>query len=83
MNLAHKLLFERLHALNVLAITLGDGCFCCLQAVFGLVDGVRAFRDRPLQWPCNGRQRNPGCGQVCGGTKIVEVQDHVPGRVKG
>jgi peptide-methionine (S)-S-oxide reductase len=44
-------------------ITLGGGCFWCLEAVYLLVDGVMAVESGY----CNGHVRNPSYDQVCGG----------------
>jgi len=44
-------------------ITLGGGCFWCLEAVYLLVDGVTAVESGY----CNGQVRNPSYEQVCGG----------------
>jgi peptide-methionine (S)-S-oxide reductase len=45
-------------------ITLGGGCFWCVEAVFELVDGVLAVESGY----CNGHLRNPGYEAVCSGT---------------
>ena len=56
--------------MNVQTITLGGGCFWCLEAVFELVDGVTAVESGY----CNGHVHNPSYEQVCGGdTGHVEV----------
>jgi len=44
-------------------ITLGGGCFWCLEAVYELVDGVLAVESGY----CNGELRNPTYEQVCSG----------------
>ena len=44
-------------------ITLGGGCFWCLEAVYELVDGVTAVESGY----CNGVAVNPSYEQVCGG----------------
>jgi peptide-methionine (S)-S-oxide reductase len=44
-------------------ITLGGGCFWCLEAVYELVDGVTAVESGY----CNGHLPNPTYEQVCGG----------------
>jgi peptide-methionine (S)-S-oxide reductase len=44
-------------------ITLGGGCFWCLEAVYELVDGVTAVESGY----CNGHVLNPSYEQVCGG----------------
>ncbi len=52
------------------SITLGGGCFWCLEAVYELVDGVTAVESGY----CNGHVVNPSYEQVCGGdTGHVEV----------
>jgi peptide-methionine (S)-S-oxide reductase len=51
-------------------ITLGGGCFWCLEAVYELVDGVVAVESGY----CNGHVFNPSYEQVCeGDTGHVEV----------
>ena len=51
-------------------ITLGGGCFWCLEAVFLLVDGVTAVESGY----CNGHVANPSYEQVCtGDTGHAEV----------
>jgi peptide-methionine (S)-S-oxide reductase len=51
-------------------ITLGGGCFWCVEAVFELVDGVLAVESGY----CNGHVVNPSYQQVCeGDTGHVEV----------
>jgi peptide-methionine (S)-S-oxide reductase len=51
-------------------ITLGGGCFWCLEAVYELVDGVLAVESGY----CNGHVKDPSYEQVCGGdTGHVEV----------
>ena len=56
--------------MNVQTITLGGGCFWCVEAVYELVDGVIAVESGY----CNGHVRNPSYEQVCGGdTGHVEV----------
>lgn len=44
-------------------ITLGGGCFWCVEAVYELVDGVSAVESGY----CNGHLANPSYEQVCGG----------------
>ena len=44
-------------------ITLGGGCFWCLEAVYECVDGVLAVESGY----CNGHVRNPSYEQVCDG----------------
>ena len=56
--------------MNQQLITLGGGCFWCLEAVYELVDGVVAVENGY----CNGHVVNPSYDQVCGGgTGHVEV----------
>jgi peptide-methionine (S)-S-oxide reductase len=51
-------------------ITLGGGCFWCLEAVYELVDGVTAVENGY----CNGLVENPSYEEVCSGrTGHVEV----------
>jgi peptide-methionine (S)-S-oxide reductase len=55
---------------NPQTITVGGGCFWCLEAVFELVDGVVAVESGY----CNGHVVNPSYQQVCrGDTGHVEV----------
>ena len=55
---------------NIQSITLGGGCFWCLEAVYEMVDGVTAVESGY----CNGHVVNPSYEQVCGGdTGHVEV----------
>ena len=49
---------------RVEVITLGGGCFWCLEAVYELVDGVTAVENGYS----NGHLRNPSYEQVCTGT---------------
>ena len=49
--------------MNQQLITLGGGCFWCLEAVYELVDGVVAVENGY----CNGHVVNPSYEQVCGG----------------
>jgi len=49
---------------NEQVITLGGGCFWCLEAVYELVDGVTAVESGY----CNGAVANPSYEQVCSGT---------------
>ena len=49
--------------MNVQSITLGGGCFWCLEAVYELVDGVTAVESGY----CNGHLSDPSYEQVCGG----------------
>jgi len=57
-------------SVNQQLITLGGGCFWCLEAVYELVDGVVAVENGY----CNGHVVNPSYEQVCGGgTGHVEV----------
>ena len=56
--------------MNQQEITLGGGCFWCLEAVYELVDGVVAVQSGYS----NGHLENPSYEQVCGGdTGHVEV----------
>ncbi len=51
-------------------ITLGGGCFWCIEAVFEQVEGVLAVESGY----CNGRVRNPSYEEVCeGNTGHAEV----------
>ncbi len=57
-------------ATRLQTITLGGGCFWCVEAVFELVDGVVAVESGY----CNGHVLKPSYEQVCGGeTGHVEV----------
>ena len=49
--------------MNMQQITLGGGCFWCLEAVYELVDGVTAVESGY----CNGQLHQPSYDQVCGG----------------
>ena len=49
--------------MNVQTITLGGGCFWCLEAVYEMVDGVTAVESGY----CNGHVVAPSYEQVCGG----------------
>ena len=55
-------------------ITLGGGCFWCLEAVYEMVDGVIAVESGY----CNGRVSSPNYEQVCGGdtghAEVVQVR---------
>ena len=56
--------------MNVQTITLGGGCFWCLEAVYELVDGVTAVESGY----CNGHVHKPNYEQVCrGDTGHAEV----------
>jgi peptide-methionine (S)-S-oxide reductase len=56
--------------MNLQTITLGGGCFWCLEAVYELVDGVLAVESGYA----NGHVPQPTYEQVCGGdTGHVEV----------
>ncbi len=62
-------------------ITLGGGCFWCVEAVFELVDGVLAVESGY----CNGQLPNPSYEAVCTGTtghaEVVRVTfdaDRIP-----
>ncbi len=65
---------------NTETITLGGGCFWCVEAVFELVDGVTAVESGY----CNGHVLNPTYEQVCGGdtghVEVVQVS-YDPGRI--
>jgi peptide-methionine (S)-S-oxide reductase len=50
--------------MRIETITLGGGCFWCLEAVYELVDGVVAVESGY----CNGQLPNPSYEQVCSGT---------------
>ena len=56
------------------SITLGGGCFWCLEAVYEQVEGVVAVESGY----CNGRVVNPTYEQVCGGdtghAEVVRVK---------
>ena len=55
---------------NIQSITLGGGCFWCLEAVYEMADGVTAVESGYS----NGHVMNPSYEQVCGGdTGHVEV----------
>ena len=60
--------------MNEQVITLGGGCFWCLEAVYELVDGVTAVESGY----CNGHVVNPSYEQVCTGTtghaEVVRVR---------
>ena len=49
--------------MSVQTITLGGGCFWCLEAVYEMVDGVTAVESGY----CNGHVLRPSYEQVCGG----------------
>ena len=55
-------------------ITLGGGCFWCIEAVFELVDGVLGVESGY----CNGHLQDPSYEQVCGGqtghAEVVRVR---------
>ena len=59
--------------MNVQSITLGGGCFWCLEAVYERVDGVTAVESGY----CNGHLANPSYEQVCAGdsghVEVVKV----------
>lgn len=50
--------------MNLQAITLGGGCFWCVEAVYELVDGVTAVQSGYA----NGHVADPSYEQVCEGT---------------
>jgi peptide-methionine (S)-S-oxide reductase len=60
--------------MNEQEITLGGGCFWCLEAVYELVDGVVAVQSGY----CNGQVKNPSYEQVCRGdtghNEVVRVR---------
>ena len=60
--------------MNEQVITLGGGCFWCVEAVFELVDGVLAVESGY----CNGHVVAPSYEQVCGGdtghAEVVRVR---------
>ena len=60
--------------MNDQVITLGGGCFWCLEGVYELVDGVTAVESGY----CNGQLSNPSYEQVCGGdtghAEVVRVR---------
>ena len=60
--------------MNADVITLGGGCFWCIEAVFEQVDGVLSVQSGY----CNGQTRDPSYEQVCEGStghaEVVRVQ---------
>ena len=60
--------------MNAEVITLGGGCFWCIEAVFEQVDGVQSAQSGY----CNGQTRDPSYEQVCDGAtghaEVVRVQ---------
>jgi peptide-methionine (S)-S-oxide reductase len=58
---------------NLEMVTLGGGCFWCLEAVYELVDGVVAVESGY----CNGHVQQPSYAQVCRGdtghNEVVQV----------
>ena len=60
--------------MNADVITLGGGCFWCIEAVFEQVDGVMSVQSGY----CNGQTRDPSYEQVCDGStghaEVVRVQ---------
>ena len=60
--------------MNADVITLGGGCFWCIEAVFEQVDGVLSVQSGY----CNGQTRDPSYEQVCDGVtghaEVVRVQ---------
>ena len=50
--------------MSIQQVTLGGGCFWCLEAVYELVEGVTAVESGY----CNGHVRQPSYEQVCEGT---------------
>lgn len=66
--------------MNADVITLGGGCFWCIEGVFEQVDGVLSVQSGY----CNGETRDPSYEQVCDGTtghaEVIRVQfdsDHI------
>ena len=66
--------------MNKQVITLGGGCFWCVEAVYELVDGVLAVESGY----CNGQAINPSYEAVCSGTtghaEVVQLSfdaDHI------
>ena len=59
--------------MNLQVITLGGGCFWCVEAVYELVDGVLAVESGY----CNGQAIKPSYEAVCSGTtghaEVVQV----------
>ncbi len=56
--------------MSIQTITLGGGCFWCVEAVYELIDGVTAVESGY----CNGHVNNPSYEQVCtGNTGHAEV----------
>lgn len=51
------------HPANLESITLGGGCFWCLDAVYARVQGVASVESGY----CNGHVLNPTYQQICGG----------------
>jgi peptide-methionine (S)-S-oxide reductase len=66
--------------MSIETITLGGGCFWCLEAVFELVDGVESVESGY----CNGHVERPSYEQVCSGrtghAEVVQVRFD-PGRI--
>lgn len=60
--------------MNADVITLGGGCFWCIEAVFEQVDGVLSVQSGY----CNGQTQDPSYEQVCDGVtghaEVVRVQ---------
>ena len=60
--------------MNADVITLGGGCFWCIEAVFEQVDGVLSVQSGY----CNGQTRDPSYEEVCEGStghaEVVRVQ---------
>jgi peptide-methionine (S)-S-oxide reductase len=60
--------------MNADVITLGGGCFWCIEAVYEQVDGVLSVQSGY----CNGQTRDPSYEQVCDGNtghaEVVRVQ---------
>jgi peptide-methionine (S)-S-oxide reductase len=64
---------ERKRMATIEHVTLGGGCFWCVEAVYEQVDGVTAVESGYA----NGETRNPSYEQVCGGhtghAEVVKV----------
>jgi peptide-methionine (S)-S-oxide reductase len=62
------------HVVAIETITLGGGCFWCLEAVYEQVDGVQSVQSGY----CNGHVSEPSYQQVCAGdtghAEVVKVQ---------
>lgn len=62
-----------MHADDSKTLTLGGGCFWCLEAVYQMVDGVSSVRSGYA----GGQLKNPTYEQVCGGqtghAEVIEI----------